>query len=829
MFKFPHKLFFVLFLLCCTFSTARAADPPTLRVEGVVPFGIRNTATESWGVFACIITNLTDSDRLARVLVFYEGRPEEQYGRDVWVPARATLTTWMLVGKAAEEPSLSSRKIQKLLYDRTDGQDRLILPPTEERIRADPVQYRKREPSTAVIVDDLPLEELAFGQLPQPETRRDEVLKLARVFRATRNLSEMVLVVNSGPLPPTQEALHGVDHVILASDRIANDVAGLQALRHWVQQGGKLWVLLDMIAPDMLVPLLGDGLDFQIVDRVGLNRFRLDTPGSEAAADLVPLQEHERPVNLVRVMLPSGERARHTVNGWPAWFTRDVGRGKIVFSALGPRGWHRGRQERDKPSPFENYPSLPTAISEFDFLATELQPSREEDPFDVEAFRDMLRDEIGYSVISRGTVALLFAGFLAGIVAIGLVLRRTRRPEMVGWTAPAAALVAAVAFFGLGEWSRRSAVPTVAVAQIVHADAGTAEVPMHGLLAVYRPESGSANMGAEQGGHFDLEIEPDESGGQTRRWILTDQDAWHLDGLSLPAGVRFAPFHMTARTEEPIRATAHFGPDGLEGKLAAGPFQGIADALVTTPGGRNVSVRLKPDGSFAASGADILPKGQFLASALLSDQQQRRQELYRHFLRQTGSHAGDGRLRMMAWAEPIDTHFTLVPDARTVGTALLLAPVRLERSTPGTRVTIPGPFIAARRILASGATRVTATSNIGMDMRLRFQLPAEVLPLRIEQARLSYRIDAPSRRIIVAGAADGNPVELHRVDSPLDPVQVEIKDARLLHLDADGGLTMQFSISDPVNSEAKPSITQPDLKWSLEYLELDVTGTTGER
>jgi hypothetical protein len=816
-------------LFSCTSTAALAADSPTLRVEGVVPFGIRNTTTESWGVFACTLTNLTETDRLARVLVFYEGRPEEQYGRDVWVPARATLTTWLLVGKAADEPAPNSRKIQKLVYDRTDGQDRLILPPTEERIRSDPVQYRRREPSTAIILDDRPLQELVFGQLPQPETRADEALHLARVFRATRNLSETVLVVNPGLLPPTQEALHGVDHVILATDRIANDLAGLRALRHWVQQGGKLLILLDMITADMLVPLLGDDMDFQLVDRVGLNRFRLETSGSEVPPDLVSSQEHERPVALVRVLLPAGERARHTVNGWPAWFMRDVGRGKIVFSALGPRGWHRARRERDKPSPFENYPSLPIAIPEFDFLATELQPPREENPFDVDVFRDTLRDEIGYSVISRGTVTLLFAGFLAGIVGIGLLLRRTRRPELVGWTGPAAALLAAVAFFGLGEWSRRSAVPTVAVAQIVNADAGTAEVPIHGLLAVYRPESGPANMGAEQSGRFDLEIEPDESAGQTRRWILADQDAWHVEGLSLPAGVRFAPFHITARTDEPIRVTARFGPEGLQGKLAAGPFHDLADALLITPGGRNASVRLKPDGSFTAAGADILPHGQFLASALLSDRQQRRQELYRHFLRQTGSNSGEGRLRMMAWAEPIDTHFTLLPNARTVGTALLLAPVRLERSTPGTRVTVPGPFIASRRILPIGATRVPATSNLGMDMRLRFQLPAGVLPFRIDQARLSYKIDAPSRRITVAGIADGNPVELHSIESPLDPVQVEMKDEGLLRLDADGGLYMNFAISDAIKSRTEPSAAQPDPKWSVEYLELEVTGTTGER
>jgi hypothetical protein len=810
---------------------ARADDPP-LRVEGVVPFGVRNTATESWGVFECLLTNFTDRDRLARVLVFYEGQPDEQYGRDVWVPARATLSTWLLMGPAPAQRFPNAREIQVLLYDRTDGKDTLILPPTEERIRSRRVLYRKREPTTAIMIDDRPSEDLVFGQLPQPESRADQAIRLARVFRATRSLSEMVQIVNPGYLPPSREALDGIDHFILASNRIANDPAGLQALRHWVQQGGKLWVMLDMVAPDVLVPLLGDGLDFQIVDRVSLNRFRLETPGSDAATNLIPWQEHERPVELVRVVLPAGEPARHTVNGWPAWFTRDVGRGKIVFSTLGPRGWHRPRNTPDRPSPFENYPFLPIALPELDFLGAAVQPPREENAFDVNAFRETLHDEIGYSVISRGTVVLLFAAFLGSAVALGLALRRTRRPELLGWIGPATALIVAAVFLGLGEWSRRAAAPTVAVAQIVDADAGTAEAPMQGLLAMYRPDSGPAEMGAAQGGRFDLDLKKEDRealAGQTRRWILTDQHTWHLEGLSLPAGVWFLPFHLTARNEEPIRAVGHFGPDGLEGKLATGPFHDLADAILTTPSGRNLSVRLGQGGTFAASSSDILPQRQFLASALLSDQQQRRQELYRTFLNQAGSAAREGRTRLMVWAEPIDTHFALVPDARTVGTALLLLPLRLKRSTPGARVTIPGPFIACRRILATGPARVPATSNLGMDMRLRFQLPTEVLPLRIEQARFTYRIEAPSRRITVTGAAGGNPVELQCVESPLDPVRIDIKDLRLLQLDAEGGLHLQFAISDPIKSGAnEPATGQPDPKWTLEYLELEVMGMSGE-
>ena len=70
-------------------------------------------------------------------------RPEVQYGRDVWIPARSSMSSWLLAGpippdeaalnqpilKGPKGPSLArAREIQSLIYDRTDGQEKLILP-----------------------------------------------------------------------------------------------------------------------------------------------------------------------------------------------------------------------------------------------------------------------------------------------------------------------------------------------------------------------------------------------------------------------------------------------------------------------------------------------------------------------------------------------------------------------------------------------------------------------------------------------------------------------------------------------------------------------------
>ncbi len=801
--------------------SAQQREAPSLVLGGVVPGGVRASATESWGMYDFSVTNRTDQDRLARVLVFFPERPDVQYGRDVWVPARSTQSSWLLVGPAPQLNSGVSSSIQMLLYDRTDGKDHWVPPPTEERIRSRGVLYRHREPSTVLYLDEEVLSEVPFGQLPQPESPDDEALRLAVGFRLTRSLSEYVPRVDARLLPPVDEAFDGIDHFILASNRIAGDPGGMQALRHWLERGGKVWVMLDRVEPDVLGPLLGDALDFQVVDRVGLTSFQVQQHSlGERKPTNLDVQKYERPVDLVRVLLPAHEQAKFTVNGWPIWFTRQIGRGKVILSTLGPRGWFRERTKRDRPSPYQSFPSLGIPLIPLEDLGWELHHQENVAPFPVEAFRPLLIQEIGYSVLDRGTVVLVFGLFLLAVLALGIGLRQSRRPELLGWLAPAAALVAMSIFVVYGETSRRAAPATVAVAEVVDAITGKEEASLHGLMAVYRPDSGTADLGVTRGGFFELNAEG--LNGQTRRLVRTDQGAWHWENLALPAGVRMSPFHRTVPTARPITAVAHFGPEGIEGRLDTGPFEELSDVLLTTLGGRNLAVQLRPDGTFRSGSPNILPQGQFLSSAVLNDRQQQQQNIFREFLTPPGGGYLQERNVLLAWAKLIDPQFRMDPEARFVGSALLVIPLRLERPARGERVTIPGPLLSYQRILSGMPARPLLTANQATDMHLRFQLPVEVLPFQLESARLSAKIDAPSRRVTISAQAGGEFVEIHRVDSPLDPIRLDL-DKRFLQLDEEGGLHVNVSLKDVGRNEQGGGSRMQE-KWTIEYLELEVSG-----
>jgi hypothetical protein len=169
------------------------------------------------------------------------------------------------------------------------------------------------------------------------------------------------------------------------------------------------------------------------------------------------------------------------------------------------------------------------------------------------------------------------------------------------------------------------------------------------------------------------------------------------------------------------------------------------------------------------------------------------------------------------WAKPVDMNFDLGP-GRLAGSALLAMPLQLVPSAPGERVTIPGPLTTCVRVIDGAQTPLTLDSTQSAEMDLRFQLPASVLPLKVEQAHLSAKIHAPARRVTIAARAAGQPVELHHADSPIDPLRVDINDGRFLGLDADGGLHLVLSIS------ASAKGTQREQKWSIDYLELEVSG-----
>ena len=167
--------------------------------------------------------------------------------------------------------------------------------------------------------------------------------------------------------------------------------------------------------------------------------------------------------------------------------------------------------------------------------------------------------------------------------------------------------------------------------------------------------------------------------------------------------------------------------------------------------------------------------------------------------------------------------FTLIGDGRKAGYALLVVPLRLERTAPGTKVVLPGPLVPFRQGVTGKRLRLRNPEDLGASFSLRFQLPEAVLPLEVERVRLTVKANAPGRKVLVAVRPDGargKAVPIHAEESPLDPVRVEITDRRFLRPDAEGGLPFDLTVGNLAEG------TKLKAKWTIEYVELEVEGRT---
>jgi hypothetical protein len=808
----PFTLALAVFLGLLARATAQPAGAP-LTVTGLQPVGVRSSVTESHVTLEFTVWNPNAEGRLARVSAFYPERADVRYAREVWVPGRARVTSQLTIGpvpaRDGPAPALS-RELKFVLSDRTDGTERVVLPKTDERERSRVVLYRKREvrdPVYALFADSIP----GVPGEREPEVP-PEVVELARLPRAAGDLSEYVSLCSEAPLALVPEALEGIDVAIIAGDRLAADPPGLAALRRWVEGGGRVWVMLDRTDADTIAPLIGDPVP--VVERVGLTEVALMGLNETAPRER---RTFEVPVPHARAVPAATDRVLVTNGNWPAAFVRRVGRGKVLFTTLGGAAWALPLKRNEK-SPFArvaNFPKWdPTVLA----LLTELTPP-EPDGFPPETFAPLLLDDVGYSVLGRGPALAVLGAFLVALAVGFAVLRRARRPVLVGSAILGSAAVACLILVVLGERARRSVPPAVGVAALVEVVPGTEGATATGAHAVFNSASGPVEFGTTEAAR--LSLDTNGLDGQILTRLETDAGAWKWDRLALPAGARTGTFRAAVPAPG-TRALARFGPNGLEGRFAAGPFSGASDAVLSPQSREPLAVRFGADGTFAVTSADALPPGEFLTGPLLSDKQQRRQSVYRQLHGGKGLSHQEGRDLLFAWTDPLDPPLLRAAGARVVGGALLAVPMEFERTPPGTRVLVPRGLVPFRRV-TEGPIQLAAVlaSSREVNMRLRFQLPPAVVPFEVERATLSVQARAPFRRLTIGGVRDGRTVPAFADAAPVEAFRVDLTDPALLRTDATGGLLIDVAVGPATGGP-------PETTWKIESLALEVVGRTAD-
>ncbi len=815
-----HPFFDLAFgcLLAAAVASAAAQEPagppqPVRFSRLGLPYGLRQYASEAWGVVGVDVVNPQDQPANVLAAFGFSRDPALQFARRIEVPAQAIRRTWVPVKLPRVPPSQISIPCTGMLIDDRSGSEVVLRRDYEEVQHSMLLRVNQDKPMTGAFLEE--------SDWVSDDV--DYAYEAVIAMRTARGYQRSLALISDRDLPPRREVFDALDQVVLWNDLFAADVAILSVLRSWLNDGGELWVMLDRVDFRGLEQLLGNTFTCQLVDRVTLDKVAIQDAEPLPAAGPEPAVEYERPLDLARVLV-TGMKVTHTVQGWPAAFWRPVGRGRVMFTAVGAEAWIRPAtavRPRWDPhrmtdfSPTRQLESLPMLQMRNPPLG---QPS---------LFRSYLSERIGYRIASRGPVSAVLGLFCAALLLAGVVLARRKRLEHLAWIAPGLALAAAVPLAGLGLRSQRSVPAMVGEAQFVEVSDGGDQLTANGMLAFYDPQSTGEAIGARAGGRF--ELEGTAAAGSTRRMVWSDVDCWQWENLRPSTGLRTATFDWSGDLPQGLAVHGTFSAEGFTAHWTDSTMS-LADAVIAIPGQPSLSVHA--DGPRLAAGPrDVLAPRRYVSGGWLSDEQRRRQAVIekmltpragfvRHLLRPT----------LFGWGDAVEMGFQFPRHEQRVGTALWAIPVSIDRPPAGTPVVVPSPFVPFRvtnRPTGEGAsplydyrTGVWVASQKPSEMWLRFQTPEAVLPLQLQRARLTLQITAPSRTVAILRYVDSRKQQVQQVRNPIGRIERTFQDAELPPLDARGGLLVGINVGSAAEAgsqlERKP--------WKIELAQLEIEG-----
>lgn len=794
------------------------------QVSAGLPTGTRAYSPGQWGLVEVRIVNRSDKPSTVLSSLFFDGHAGQQYGREIWLPPRSRRITWhpVLVPESLPRDS-ASLTFNSVFIDRTGSVERVVPTETGQMLNDGilPIDQEGRLTGRVEGVEGFVTDDAG-----------DAVNDMIVAARFHAGLSRKVVSLRGLVLPPGAETLQGMDHLVLMGDRPLSDPAGMAAIRQWVYRGGRLWIVLNEVSPELVERLFGDVCRVQTVDRIGLTKVRIEGAGPAARSSDGEVREFETPVEMVRVLTDDLEIV-HTVNGWPASLIRNIGQGQVLVTTLGAEAWVRPRQARDVAPPDQLGETPFVAGDPLSYLSEQVMGLQKSPVSTVDDWQPFLSEQIGYRIVSRRTVLAILGSFCFALAVGAVWLGKHERLEWMGWAAPAVSVVAAGVLAILGLQNSESVPSTVAEGQLVETTPGSSVVQTTGLLTFYNQEATKAQLGSTGGGL----ILPDMTGftGTTRRMVWTDWDRWHWENLTLPAGLRVASFQKDLRLDLPIAAQGSFGAEGFAGRVT-GPFQKLSDPVITTSSGGNVSPRLETNGEFVAGPDDVLAPGTFISSTLLSDEQRRRQGMYERLLR---LESGRGRYRehptLLAWSQPLDLGFAYPSESARTGASLVVFPIVIERTPPATPVQIPAPFVRFDAVPrpTGGASSSLYHDETGewveytgdIETWQRFELPPEVVPLKLNQVELSLEASGAMEKLELIGWNGMRTESLRVWKQPVGTLRATIDRPDVLKVDDRGGLLLGLRVTGSP-APVDPNAGELRQYWMVKSLRIEVSGQT---
>ncbi|MFT5303897.1 MAG: hypothetical protein ACI814_004719, partial [Mariniblastus sp.] len=608
-------------------------------VRAGLPGGIRKFSPGHWGLMKSEVANPSKEAKEALSVIYFDVDPGIQFGRRIWVPPNSSRTTWIpvlipknIISEENRRGEFITATANVMLLDQSGEMERVLRPEGRQLANKSFFSVDTEKPITIQIAD------ATIDETPVAyDLSEDEIAShMLKSMRFSRGYGDTIPNLSDDRAPIVPALFESADQIVIRGNRLANDAPGRTAIRQWVQNGGRLWMMLDTMDEQTCRRLLGDAFKVEYVDRVGLIKFqsKFISPrslkankgkkiGSSSSLES-RLQEHEYPVQFVRTIVDDCEVVA-TINGWPSIFKMNLGQGSILFTTIGARAFVRERAASENPRGMEKALFLPrTELKSIGYVlyAKEISPV-----VSMSIFAPLVERSIGYQVPGRRLILVILGAFCLGLMLIGFWLAKYNRLGQLIWVAPVSALAATVPLVAMGMASKHAIPPTVVEAQFIETTHAGDDLYVRGLAGVFHNEAGDRPFLSKSASLF----LPDRTGiKDTWRMVWKDLDNWQWENVSMPSGLRLVPYTTTIHSADPMRVYGTFGPAGFVGNLESS-LTNVKDVIVASSTHVSLGIELDAD-TLSGPTENSLAPGQYTAESLLDDDQIQHQEIYRSMM-----------------------------------------------------------------------------------------------------------------------------------------------------------------------------------------------------
>lgn len=802
----------------------------------VSPGGMQRHVPQRWTILNVNGINRSDADTEELVVVQFGDDANKQYARRFWIPANSRRQTWvpaMLPAfNSVAQPQLEMKTIR--LKDSDSGEQ------FQTNVLGEPISQR-----SLLVSSEHTRAAVLFDQAERTLSGSLEISKLIDATLACRDtangsVQDLGIVRHTSVfLPTSPKTFDAIDHLVIGGDRLIDDVQSTEQIRQWVQSGGRLWLMADRLSADTAKLILQDAGDFTEIDRIDIMDFQLKLSENSSAHSIQSSQwSSDYPVQMVRVATSDAD-VQSSVNGWPAAFWYQYGKGEILITTVDLHGLMVDGRPID---------TFRATIGRF--FVPRVRPQRH-----TAQLTRLMDQEIGYSVPSRGLIAWVLGAHLLIVLLAGVWFTTRKQLHYMAFVLPLAAGAAAVFLMFLGQQNTQAVESTAALGQFVRVSRDGNSAQIDATAAVFSQDDITLQVVGTSG--TSMRISDGETDGQLNRVLWTDDGKSQWMHLKQPPGVvRHINSQATIALKNQVIAEGQFTADGFQGHVQGIAASDCQDLVVLSDSAPTLA--LKPstrddETVFVGGQDDILLNGQYISETLMSDQQRQRQDMLRD-IKDPGAALFGRQPSMLFWAKPLEAGLQIDDRFEKRGSALMSVPIKFTPPQKGSHFSVPSSFV--RMDLRKGDNGFSSLYNPqtgrwlneltkASSAQLSCYVPPTLLPCKLASATVQIKLNAPSRTLELKTFVNGEYETVFQRENPTGLISVTIDEPRSLSVTPQGAVGLLVSVSateEELAAEKKRVInprqaTQEQLRqsrnndsnkdvWGIDYLHVSFKGIT---